>query len=225
MVADRQPEVAGRPLRHFVADDHTLVRAGIRSLLERLAGVTVVGEAGDGLATLEGLETAAADILVVDISMPKLNGMETTARALERFPSLRVVVLSMHSNEEYVLQAFRAGASAYLLKESAIAELEVALISVAKGQVYLSPSISRNVIAGYLANPARDGRPLLSPRQVEILKLLAEGRTTKEIALDLGLSVKTVETYRAQVMERLAVHDVPGLVKYAMRIGLIPAEG
>ena len=157
--------------------------------------------------------------------MKGMSGLEAAARFRELHPGVRVLILSMHASEEYVLQALRAGAAAYLIKDSATAELELALRSVMRGETYLSPAISRQVVDGYVqrvgAGAAEDP---LTPRQREVLKRVAEGRSSKEIAYDLGLSVKTVETHRAQIMERLGIRDVAGLVRYAMRTGLVPPE-
>lgn len=215
------------PTRIILADDHTLVRAGIRSLLGKMPGVEVVGEAGDGREALALLEALQPDILLIDIAMPGLNGLETAARVADEFPRIKLIILSMHANEEYVVQALRAGALGYLLKDSAAIELELAIEAVGRGETYLSPPISHAVIDGYLDRVSASGATgahSLTPRQLEILKHLAEGQSAKEIAFALNLSVKTVETHRAQLMERLGIHDVPGLVKYAMRIGLIPRE-
>lgn len=216
-----------RPLKILLADDHTLVRAGIRSLLEKMPGVEVVGEACDGREALALLEALQPDILLIDIAMPGLNGLETAAHVADEFPRIKLIILSMHANEEYVVQALRAGALGYLLKDSATIELALAIEAVARGETYLSPPVSHTVIDGYLGRVSAAGGTVahaLTPRQLQILKHLAEGRSAKEIAFELNLSVKTVETHRAQVMERLGIHDVPGLVKYAMRIGLIPHE-
>lgn len=213
------------PIRIFLADDHALVRAGIRSLLEKLSGVEVVGEADDGLSALAAIATAAPDILLVDIAMKGLNGLEAAARATRQFPRVKVIILSMHANEEYVMRALRAGAVGYLLKDSATLELELAIRAVTRGETYLSPAISRTVIDGYLGRVSGAGAPAaepLTPRQRQILTLVAEGHSTKEIAFRLKLSGKTVESHRAQIMERLGIRDLPGLVKYAMRTGLIP---
>lgn len=215
------------PTRIILADDHTLVRAGIRSLLGKMPGVEVVGEAGDGREALALLEALQPDILLIDIAMPGLNGLETAARVADEFPRIKLIILSMHANEEYVVQALRAGALGYLLKDSAAIELELAIEAVGRGETYLSPPISHAVIDGYLDRVSAlgaTGAHSLTPRQLQILKHLAEGQSAKEIAFALNLSVKTVETHRAQLMERLGIHDVPGLVKYAMRIGLIPRE-
>lgn len=213
-----------KPLRIVLADDHALVRAGIRALLEKMPGVEVVGEAGGGVEALALAGAHQPDVLLLDIAMRGLNGLETAARLAHEHPRTKVIILSMHANEEYVIQALRAGAVGYLLKDSATIELELAIQAVGRGETYLSPAISRTVIDGYLSrSPAdRAGAHPLTPRQLEILEHLVGGHSTKEIAYALNLSVKTVETHRAQLMERLGIRDVPGLVKYAMRIGLIP---
>lgn len=209
------------PMRILLADDHNLVRAGIRSLLERMPGVEVIGEAEDGIDAVAKVGELQPDILLVDIAMGGLNGIETAARVTKEWPAVKVIVLSMHANEEYIAQALRV--AGYLLKDSAAAELGLALAAVARGETYLGPVISRSVIDGYLArfaNPEPKPEPL-TPRQREILAHIAAGESTKEIALALSLSVKTVETHRAQLMERLGIRDVAGLVKYAIRTGLI----
>jgi DNA-binding NarL/FixJ family response regulator len=213
-----------KPLRIVLADDHMLVRAGIRALLERIPGVEVAGEAGDGREALALLEALQPDILLIDIAMPGLNGLETAARVTNEFPRIKVIILTMHANEEYVVHALRAGAVGYLLKDSATIELELAIEAVGRGEMYLSPPVSRAVIDGYLSAAGATKTHSLTPRQREVLKHLAEGQSAKQIAFARNLSVKTVETHRAQLMERLGIHDVPGLVKYAMRVGLISRE-
>jgi len=213
------------PLRVVLADDHALVRAGIRSLLERIPGVEVVGEAHDGLDALALIGAHQPDLVLIDIAMAGLNGLEVAACVARDWPEVRVIILSMHANEEYVAQALRAGAVGYLLKDSATAELDLALEAASRGETYLSPAISRTVISGYLARRSGTGAGTaspLTPRQREVLTLVASGKSTKEIAHMLKLSVKTVETHRAQLMERLNIHDVAGLVKYALHLGLIP---
>jgi DNA-binding NarL/FixJ family response regulator len=162
----------------------------------------------------------------MDIAMKGMNGLEAAARLRERQPEARIIILSMHTSEEYVLLALRAGAAAYLIKDSATSELELALKSVMRGETYLSPAISRQVVDGYVqrVGAGATGPDPLTPRQREVLKRIAEGRSTKEIAFDLNLSVKTVETHRAQIMERLSIRDVAGLVRYAMRAGIVPPE-
>lgn len=213
-------------MRVLIADDHSLVRAGIKALLERNATVTVVGEAGDGRTAFELLEKHRPDVALLDITMPGLNGLEIAGRTAKVSPKTKVVILSMHAGEAYVAQALRAGVAGYLLKDAAAAELDLALAAVARGETYLSPAISQKVVAGYLRSSDGDVDPLagLTPRQREILQLVAEGNATKEIAAMLDLSVKTVEAHRAQMMERLDIHDVPGLVRFAIRAGLVSPE-
>lgn len=214
-------------MRVLIADDHTLVRAGIRALVERIPGMTVVGETGDGREAFDLLEKQRPDLALIDITMPGLNGLEIAGRAANASPKTKVVILSMHAGEAYVAQALRAGVAGYLLKDAAAAELEVALSAVARGETYLSPAISRQVVDGYLrAAGGGEPEPLagLTGRQREILQLVAEGHPTKEIAALLGVSVKTVESHRAQIMERLDIHDVPGLVRFAIRAGLVSPE-
>jgi DNA-binding NarL/FixJ family response regulator len=213
-------------VRVLLADDHALVRAGIRALLEGLEGVAVVAEAGNGGEVLELARKHRPDVVLLDISMPGIGGLEASAQLKQELPQVRVVMLSMHANEEYVLQALRAGAVGYMLKDSATAELELALQAVMQGETYLSPPISRQVVEGYVQRvgaeqPAADH---LTPRQRQVLQLIAGGLSTKEIAYRLELSVKTVETHRAQLMERLQIRDIAGLVKYAIRNGLVSSE-
>jgi len=212
--------------RVLLADDHALVRAGIRALLEKMTGIEVVGEAGDGRETLELIRKRLPDLVLLDLAMPELHGLESLARATKEFPAVKMMILSMHANEEYVLQALRAGARGYLLKEAAVDELDLALRTVAGGEIYLSPRISKHVIADYLKrlkneSPLRDE---LTPRQREIVQLIAEAKSTKEIAFLLKISVRTVEAHRAQLMARLGIYDVAGLVRYAIRVGLVPTE-
>lgn len=210
-------------IRVVLADDHTLVRAGIRALLDRMPDVEVVGEAGSGAEAVAQVAATRPDVLLADVAMPGMGGLEATERLRREFPDVRVVMLSMHANEEYVLQALRAGASGYLLKDAASVELDLALRAAVAGQTYLSPAISRQMIDSYMTRVGGGGTPEpLTPRQREILRLIAEGKSTKEIAFALGISVKTVETHRAQLMERLDIHDVAGLVKYAIRAGIVP---
>lgn len=207
----------------LLADDHGLVRAGIRSLLENIGNVEVVAETGDGRQVLRLVKEHQPNIVLLDIAMPSLNGLEAAARISKDFPDTAIIMLSMHVNEEYVLQALRAGASGYLVKDAATAELEIALRSVINGKTYLSPSISKTLIDEYLDNSSKARSPLerLTPRQREILQMVAEGNTTRMIAETLSVSVKTVETHRAQLMDRLEIRDIPGLVRYAIRTGLI----
>jgi DNA-binding NarL/FixJ family response regulator len=214
------------PLRVILADDHTLVRAGLRKLLESVPQVDVVGEAQDGLELLELAAKLKPDLVVLDIAMPGLNGLEAAARLQRSAPATRVLVLSMHQSEEYVRQALRSGASGYLLKDAAPLELEMALAAVMRGETYLSPAVSKGVVSDYVKRLRDEDNPgaQLTSRQREVLQLIAEGQSTKEIARRLDLSVKTVETHRTQLMKQLDIHEVAGLVRYAMRSGLITPD-
>jgi DNA-binding NarL/FixJ family response regulator len=214
------------PIRVLLVDDHALVRAGIRSLLEKIAGVEVVGEASNGREALEFVRLHLPNLVLMDIAMRELGGLETLPRIIKDFPSVKVVILSAHANEEYVIRALRSGASGYMLKDAATAELELVIKSVAQGKTYLSPSISRPVIDSYLRRVGGEVSPLeqLTARQREILQMIAEGKNTKEIAGELDVSVKTVEAHRLQLMARLNIHDVPGLVRYAIRSGLVSSD-
>ena len=211
------------PIRVVLADDHTLVRAGIRALLEKLPDVHVVAEASDGREAVHLVTTTQPDVVLMDIAMPGLNGLEATRRLVKEFPAIRVLILSMHKNEEYVWQALRAGAVGYLLKDADLAELALAITAVTRGETYLSPPISKHVIREYVQRVGGEetGLEQLTPRQREILQLIAEGHTTKAIAQRLGLGVKTVETHRVQMMERLDIHEIAGLVRYAIRMGVV----
>ncbi|HET7341836.1 MAG TPA: response regulator transcription factor [Methylomirabilota bacterium] len=213
-------------IRVLVADDHALFRAGIRKLLQSFAGVEVVGEAADGHEALRLTAAQHPDVLLMDIGMPSLNGVDAAARLTRESARPRVIILSMHTGEEHVLRAIRAGAAGYLLKDATPAELETAVRAVARGETYLSPAISRYVVEDYVRRAGGEHGPLdrLTPRQREILQLIAEGNTTKAIAAKLGLSVKTVETHRAQLMERLDVRDLAALVRLAVRLGLVTSE-
>ena len=214
------------PIRVLLADDHTLVRAGIRGLLQGLADVDVVGEAGDGQEALRLAESLRPDVVLLDVGMPGLNGLEVAGRIGALDASIRVVILSMHSSEEYVLRALRAGCAGYLLKASAVSELEVAVRAVTRGETYLSPAVSKRVVDDYVSRTGGAADPLdaLTPRQREVLQLAAEGLSSKEIAQRLGLSFKTVEAHRAQLMQRLGLHDLAGLVRFAVRVGLVTPE-
>jgi len=218
---------AAKPIRLILADDHTLVRAGIRALLEKLPGVEVVGEAGDGREVLKLVKLHRPDVVLMDISMPGLNGLEAATRMAGEFPEVRVIILSMHDNEEYVWRALKAGAAGYLLKKAATTELATALQRVALGEFYLSQEISTRLPKNFaLDGIANRKSPLeqLTGRQREILQLIAEGQNTKGIAELLKVSPKTVEYHRMKLMDGLNVHDVPGLVRFALRVGLLPQE-
>jgi DNA-binding NarL/FixJ family response regulator len=216
-----------KPIRVMLADDHTLVRAGIRALLEKLPGVEVVGEAGDGREVLNLVKLHQPDVVLMDISMPGLNGLEAAVRMAKEFPDVRILILSMHHNEEYVWRALKAGVAGYLLKKSATAELETALKQVVRGEIYLSREISTRLVKKFpLQGIADRTSPLeeLTGRQREILQLIAEGQNTKGIAEILKVSPKTVEYHRMKLMDCLNIHDIPGLVRFALRVGLIPQE-
>ena len=210
----------------LLADDHVLVRAGIRTLLEKIPNVKVVAEAASGREALEMVKTKLPDLVLMDIAMANLNGLEALSRIAKDFPDVNVMILSAHANEEYVIRALRSGAAGYILKDAATAELELAVSSVREGKTYLSPSISRTAIDSYLERMGDVVSPLeqLTSRQREILQLIGEGKNTKEIAFDLEISIKTVESHRLQLMERLRIHDVPGLVRFAIRTGLVSVE-
>ncbi len=213
------------PLRVVLAEDHTLVRKGIRAVLRQLAGVEVVAEAADGREAIELVRRHAPDVVVMDIAMRGLNGLDATARITREFPQARVLILSMHATEEYVAQALRAGATGYLMKGADVPEFELAIRSVARGETYLTPSVSKHVVEEYLRRVGEPGDlDVLTPRQREILQLVAEGCSTKEIAKQLHLSVKTVEAHRGEIMSRLDIHDVAGLVRWAIRAGVVSLE-
>ena len=222
------------PIRVMLADDHKLVRGGLSALLKGIGGVEVVAEANDGREAIQLCESHQPDIILMDIAMTGMNGLEATSRISKEFPQVRVIILSMHTSEEYVLKALRAGAAGYLLKDAGISELELAITAVAQGETYLSPPVSKHVITDYVRRVGLEqdsdemvDRPAiqrLTFRQREILQLIAEGNSTQEIANLLSISVKTVETHRLQLMERLDIHDVVGLVRFAIRVGLVSIE-
>lgn len=186
----------------------------------------VIAEAGDGHEALRLTESHQPDVVLMDIAMPGLNGLEAAARVVKDFPKVRGIVLSMHANEEYIWQALRAGATGYLLKDADTPELELAIKAVVRGETYLTPAVPKQVVQDYIRRVGSETSTLdlLTPRQREILHLIAEGHTTKDVAKRLNLSVKTVETHRAQLMERLDIHDVAGLVRYAIRVGLVSSD-
>jgi len=214
-----------KKLRVILADDHALVRAGIRVLIENIPNVEVIGEAGNGNEALALMERTSPDIALVDMAMPELNGLGVTQAVAERFPEVKVIILSMHQNAAFVLHALRAGADGYIVKDGASSELAAAIEAVARGETYLSPAVSRVVIASSAGRADQTGMVQeLTGRQRQVLRLLVEGQSMKEIAYTLGVSIKTVEAHRAQLMDRLNIHDIPGLVRYAMRTGLTPPE-
>jgi DNA-binding NarL/FixJ family response regulator len=210
----------------LLADDHALVRAGIRRLLESLPDVEVVGEAGDGLEALERVRRDPPDAILLDISLPALNGIEVAARIARLDVPTRVLMLSMHASPEYAARALAAGAAGYLIKDSAFDELAAALDAICAGRRYLCRALDAQAVEE-LERRARDGETgleLITPRQRQILQLLAEGHPTRQIAERLDLSIKTVEAHRGQIQQRLGIYDVPGLVRFAIRHGLLPPE-
>lgn len=210
-------------VRVLIADDHTLVRESLVSLLESGGDVQVVAQAADGLETVEKAIATRPDVVVTDISMPRLNGIEVVRRLHEALPDTRVLVLTMHQEDEYVLQAVRFGAAGYMVKDSAASELLIAVRSLHAGRGYFGPQAAK-ALAEQLQHPERDlGDPYgeLTPREREVFHLLAEGLTTKEIARQLGISVKTAENHRARVLAKLGVRNTAELVRYALRRGLL----
>jgi len=211
-----------KPIRIMLADDHTLVRDGVRSLLEHIDGIEIVAEANDGLEILKLLKTIQTDLVLMDVAMPQMNGLQATAHLHKRYPDIRILILSSYANEEYVLKALSSGAKGYLLKDTNVTELELAIKTVAQGETYLTPIISKQAIDDYLQRSTSVARPteLLTPRQQDVLQLIAEGNSNKKIARILCISAKTVESHRTQLMKQLDIHDVTGLVRYAIRMGL-----
>jgi two-component system response regulator NreC len=206
----------------LIADDHRLLREGLRALLER-DGFQVVAEADNGRSAVRLAKQLQPDIVITDIAMPDLNGIEATRQVRAEAPRSKVLALSMHTESGFVLGILEAGASGYLLKDAAFEELSVAIKAVLKGQIYLSPAITGVVVGqslGRVGSKARSQRAKLSKREQEVLQLIAEGKSTKEIAATLNVSVKTVETHRKQIMDNLDIHSVAGLTKYAVREGL-----
>ncbi len=215
-----------KPIRILLADDHALVRAGIRGLLQKIANVEVVAEAENGLEALQLIKQLKPDIAFLDIAMPELDGLTAAARVAKEFPNVRVIILSMHSDQEYVLRALRAGAKGYLLKGARSSELELAVLAVARGETYLSPAASMHLVDDVVRRASGEPAPFdrLTPRQRQVLQLIAEGNTRKEIAQKLKVSAKTIDTFRAQLMDELNIHDVAGLVRFAISAGLISAD-
>lgn len=215
-----------------LVDDHKLVRAGIRSLLESSDEIVVVGEASNGREAISLANKLNPNIIFLDLAMPELNGLETAEKLNHEFPSVKSVILSMYTDTEYIIQALKSGASGYLLKDSAPGELKEAINTVMKDDIYISPAISSEVINNYVLGRKKisqsddivNSREILTSRQRETLQLIAEGNSTKMIAEKLFISVKTVETHRAQLMKKLGIYDIAGLVKYAIKIGLIFPE-
>ena len=213
-----------KPIRVLIADDHALVRAGIRALVEKIEGVVVVAEAGKGSEALALIDDVKPNVMLLDITMPDGGGFDVLDHVTKNYPDIRVIVLTVHEAGEYAIRALREGAAGFLPKSAASTELEQAIQTVIRGEKYISPETSRKTLLDYGKGSKRDLLATLSPRQREVLRLIAEGRTTKQIAQLLEISVKTVETHRSQLMERLDIHDVAGLVRYAIMVGLIQVE-
>jgi DNA-binding NarL/FixJ family response regulator len=212
-----------KPIRVLLADDHSLMRAGIRALLKEVPGVEVVGEANNGQQALDLVEEMKPDIVLMDIMMPEMNGLDATKRVVARHPKVRVIMLSMNASEEHVLHALRAGASGYLLKNIGPEELEGAIRAVVQGDKHITAAVAKHVLAG-LVDEGKSSLERLTPRQREVLQLIAEGKTSKQIAKRLGISLRTAEEHRSDLMKKLDIHDVAGLTRYAMRVGLISLE-
>lgn len=216
------------PLTVLLVEDHALVREGLRSVLARIGGVQVVGEASNGREALNAVEELEPELVLMDISMPEMNGLEAARRIRSAHPGTRILILSAHANEEYVYQALRIGAAGYLLKDDDRSEFARALRSVERGETYLSPALSDVTVDELLEQAREEGAAgpldLLTSRQREVLQLMAEGNTTREIAEKLDVSPKTVETHRRDIRERLEIEDLAGLVKFAVRTGLVSPE-
>jgi len=212
----------------LLAEDHTIVRKGLRSLLESRADMKVVGEAENGREAIDKVEELRPDVVVMDIGMPGLNGLEATRRIKKRFGDVQVLILTVHTSEEYILQILRAGASGYLVKQAAPAELISAIQAVHRGEAFLSPSISKKVLEDYVqragATAQRDSFERLTDREREVLQLIAEAYSTREIAEQLHISIKTAETHRAHLMEKLSLHSTADLTRYAIRKGVVTLD-
>jgi len=213
------------PIRVLIVDDHALVRGGIRALVEKIEGMKVIGEAGTGSEALELVKQLKPDLMLLDLTMPEKGGFEVLDHVTKKYPEIKVIVLTVHEAAEYAIRALREKAAGFLPKSAAPTELEQAIQTVIRGEVYISPETSQKALLEIGKGTTRqDLLATLSPRQREVLRLIAEGKTTKQIAHVLEISVKTVETHRAQLMERLKIHDVAGLVRYAILVGLIDVE-
>jgi len=212
-----------------LADDHRIVRQGLRALLSAQSDIVIVGETGDGRETVQLTESLQPDVVVMDISMPLLNGIEATRQIVSRMPEVAVVVLSMHGGDEYILQALRVGALGYVLKQSADTELLMAVRAAQRGESFLSPAIAQRVINGYLRQaeaPQTQGRyELLTGRECEVLQLVAEGKSVREIADLLCISPRTAATHKANLMTKLDIHHTAGLVRFAIRRGVVALDG
>jgi DNA-binding NarL/FixJ family response regulator len=212
-----------KQIQVLLADDHALVRAGIRALLERIESVRVIAEAGDGLQALELIKELEPDVVLLDLTMPGLSGFEVLKETSERFPEVNMIVLSVHDTAEYAIHALRSGAAGYLPKSAASVELEVAIQRVMRGEKYVSPRIAPEASLEFSGGGSETTADL-TPRQLEVLTLVSQGSSTRDIARTLNISIKTVETHRAQLMHRLNIHEVAGLVRYAIKKGLVKID-
>ncbi|MDD5194560.1 MAG: response regulator transcription factor [Candidatus Omnitrophica bacterium] len=210
-------------IKVFLADDHNMMREAIHLLLEKETDIKVVGEAADGQATLEAVRRIKPDVVIMDISMPALNGIETTRKIATKFHGVKVIALSVHSERRFVFHMFKAGAVGYVLKDCAFKELICAIRTVIEKNIYISPEIATIVVKDYIRRSLKDDLSafsVLTDREREVLQLITEGNATKQIALLLKVSIKTIETHRLQIMEKLKIHSIAELTKYAIREGL-----
>jgi two-component system response regulator NreC len=209
------------PVRILLVDDHVLVRQGLKGLLER-EGFVVVGEASDGQEGLRLTETARPDIVVMDISMPTINGLSAAREIQKKFPKIKTILLTQHDEKQYVTEALEAGVKGYVLKNQAGSDLLQALRQVSRGEVYLSPGVAQAVVESYQSNTGKSGTHL-TVRERQVLQMIAEGKSTKDIAAVLGISVKTAESHRTRLMQKLDIHETASLVRYAVRNGIVEA--
>lgn len=214
-------------IRVIIADDHKIVRDGLRTLIEKAAGLEVIAEAENGRNAINLAQTLAPHVIIMDVTMPDMNGIAATRRIVAEKPEVKIIALSMHSDRRFVLGMLEAGASGYLLKDCAFEELAIAIRQVVRGHIYLSPGIADLVVKSYLEKSTAASskvRSLLTPREMEVLQLLAEGSTARKIAVHLNASQKTIETHRRNIMDKLKIHSIAELTKYAIREGLITVD-